>query len=322
MKKLISLNKYLLSFVALTIAIAGCVKKDAYYKENTTETNRKQTVQLTGASDIITFARDVKPTKDTFVLIDVRRYPNSNADLNQPLTVKLTKNSGLIDAYNTANGTGYIELPANSYTLLGDINAITFQPGEAVKEIKISVDQTKLDLSEQYALGFSIADPGSNAVIVSSLKNGLYAIGVKNKYDGHYQVTGTMVDLTNATLTGMYPMDVFLVTAGPNSVYMYDNAIGGAAHSISSSGSLSYYGGYAPQFFFDANDNVTSVENAYGQGNNNRSGMLDPSGSNKFKSSDHSLDVKYYMLQINSTTLPPPKIRTTFDEHFKYLGPR
>jgi len=322
MKNIIQLNKFLLSFTALVALLVSCVKKDDYYKKDAAETNRKTTVQLTGASDIITFARDVKATKDTFILIDVRRYPNSNADLNQPLTVKLVKNSGLIDAYNTANGTGYIELPANSYTLLSDINAVTFQPGEAVKEIKISIDQSKLDLTEQYALGFSISDPGTNAVTVSSLKDALYAIGVKNKYDGHYQVTGSMTDYANATLTGNYPMDVFLVTSGPNSVYMYDNAIGGAAHSILSGGSLSYYGSFGPEFIFDASDKVVDVVNVYGQpAGNTRSAALDPSGTNKFNSADHSIDVKYFMKQPSVITAPP-NIRVAFSEHFKYLGPR
>lgn len=319
MKSLFRFN--ILLVPVLMLAVASCVKKDDFYKKDTPETNRKQTVQITGASDIITFARDVKSTNDTFILIDVRRYPNDAAQLNQPLTVKLTKNSSLITTYNNANGTGYIELPSNAYTLLSDISSITFQPGEAVKEIKISVDQSKLDLSEQYALGYSISDAGSNAVAVPSLKNALYAIGVKNKYDGHYQVTGTMVDLTNGSLTGNYPMDVYLITAGPNTVYMYDNAVNGPAHSILSGGSLSYYGGFAPQFTFDANDNITVVDNAYGQGNNNRSGQLDPSGANHFNS-NRSIDVKYYMLQLNNATLAPSYIRTTFDEHFKYLGPR
>lgn len=319
MKNKLSITKFFLLFVGIVVFVSSCVKKDDYYKKNTNETNRKTTVQLTGASDIITFARDVKATNDTFILIDVRRYPNSNAELNQPLTVKLTKNSSLIDAYNTANGTGYIELPSNSYTLLSDINNITFQPGEAVKEIKISVDQSKLDLSQQYALGFSIADAGTNAVAVSSLKDALYAVGVKNKYDGHYQVTGSMTDFANAGLTGAYPMDVFLITAGPNSVYMYDNAVGGAAHTILSGGSLSYYGSFGPQFDFDANDNITDVVNVYGQpSGNGRSAELDPSGANKFNAADHSIDVNYWMNQPSVIT----PHRVSFKEHFKYLGPR
>ena len=227
MKNIIRLNKFFLSFIALIAVLVSCVKKDDYYKKDTAETNRKTTVQITGASDIIAYARDVKATNDTFILIDVRRYPNSNAELNQPLTVKLTKNSGLIDAYNTANGTGYVELPSGAYTLLSDINSITFQPGEAVKEIKISVDQSKLDLSQQYALGFSIADAGSDAVAVPALKDALYDIGVKNQYDGIYSVvSGTVTrytapgspagDALSGSLAGN--PDVTLITSGANSV--------------------------------------------------------------------------------------------------------
>lgn len=319
MKKLIRLNKLLLLLFAVILVVISCVKKDDFYKKSGDETNRKQTVELTGSSDIITFARDVKTTNDTFVLIDIRRYPNNAEELNQPLTVKLTKNATLIDDYNAANGTNLIELPANAYTLLSDINTITFQPGEAIKEVKISVDQSKLDLSEQYALGFSIADPGSNAVVISSLQNGLYQVGVKNKYDGHYQVTGSMVDAYSSGLTGNYPMDVYLVTSGPNSVYMYDNDIGGAAHSIISGGSLSYYGSFAPQFVFDANDNIIEVINAYGQpSGNGRSAELNPAGTNKWVGSDKHMDVSYWM---NQPALISPH-RTSFDEHFKYLGPR
>ena len=227
MKKIIRLNKFLLSAVALMAVLVSCVKNDDIYKKNTDETGRKSVVQIAGANDVIAFARDVKVTNDTFVLISVLRYPNSNADLNQPLTVKLTKNTQLITDFNTANGTHYVELPANAYTLLSDINTLTFQPGEAVKEVKISVDQSKLDLSMQYALAYSIADPGTNAVIPASLKDAFYDIGVKNKYDGMYSVvSGTVTRYTapgvpaNDALSGSVAgnPDVTLTTVGATTV--------------------------------------------------------------------------------------------------------
>jgi len=176
-------------FFLLATAFAGCVKKDDYYKKDTDESSRKQVVQITGASDIIQYSRDVKTTNDTFVLIDIRRFPNTEAELNQPLTVKLVKNTALITAYNTANNTGYIELPTNSYTLLTDINNITFESGEAIKEIKISVNQNLLDLTESYALGFSIADAGSG-ISNTGLKDALYSIGIKNAYEAYYKTSG------------------------------------------------------------------------------------------------------------------------------------
>ena len=58
-------------------------------------------------------------------------------------------------------------------------------PGEAIKEVKIVVDQTQLDLSQAYALAFTLTDPGG-AVINSGQVDAIYQVGVKNKYDGSY----------------------------------------------------------------------------------------------------------------------------------------
>src|SRR5262249_42533392 len=113
--------------------------------------------------------------------------------------------------------------------------------------------------------------------------------------------------------------DVFLITQGGSSVAMFDNAIGTYAHSISANGGLSYYGNFAPVFNFDAQDKVASVTNFYGQpSSNGRSAQLDESGANVWHSADNSIDVKYFMLQ--PAVIVP--YRTSFDEHFTYVGPR
>ena len=189
MKNKLCLTHFSFFFLSLAIALVGCVKKDDLYKKASDETARKDVVQINGADDIIQYSRDVKPTNDTFILIDLRRYPNSEAELNQPLAVKLQLNAQLIDDYNTANSTSFIELPASSYTLLSDISNITFQPGEAIKEIRISVDQSQLDLSLSYALGVSLTDAGSGA-INTTLSNAVYNIGVKNSFEAYYTTTG------------------------------------------------------------------------------------------------------------------------------------
>lgn len=321
MKNKMRVTHFSFFFLLLTTVVVSCVKKDDMYKENSDESARKTVVQIIGADELIQFARDVKPTNDTFILIDVRRYPNNEAGLNEPLTVKLESNPTLIDDYDSTNGTSYVEMPAGSYTLLDDINAITFQPGEAIKTIRISVDQTKLDLSQQYALGFSIADPGSNAVANTTLENALYNIGVKNKYDGHYLLTGTMVDAANSALTGAAPIEVDLETVGASSVILNPTQgpfAYGYLYPILNAGAGSGYGSFTPIFNFDANDNIVSVENAYGQpAGNGRSAEIDPSGLNRFNA-DRSIDVKYWMNQ-------PSVIaghRSSMDEHYQYIGPR
>jgi hypothetical protein len=302
------------------MVFVSCVKKDDYYKKDSAESNRKQVVQIIGADGLIQFARDVKPTNDTFILIDLRRYPNTEAELNQSLTVKLQLDPTLIDDYNTANGTAFVEMPSNAYTLLSDITNITFAPGEAIKEVWISVDQSKLDLSEQYALGVGITDPGTNAVVNGSLKDAIYQIGVKNKYDGKYTVTGTMVDYSSASLTANYPWSVELRTSGPNSVIVWDVENDYVLHPILSGGAWSYYGSFGMEFTFDPNtDQVVSVTNPYGQpSSNGRSAALDPSGTNLWEAATKNINIKYWMDQPSVIT----PHRVSFDELYTYKGPR
>jgi len=169
--------------------VTSCVKKDDMYKENSDESARKEVVQINGADDIIQYSRDSKATNDTFILIDLRRYPNTEAGLNQPLTVKLQLNPQLIDDYNTTNLTSFVEIPSDAYTLLDDINNITFPAGEAVKTIQVSVDQSKLDLAQAYALGVSLTD-GGGAAVNTSLRDAVYGIGFKNPYEANYKTTG------------------------------------------------------------------------------------------------------------------------------------
>jgi hypothetical protein len=177
-----------LTYFSLLIAtvFASCVKKDDMYKETTDETARKEVVQINGADDIIQYSRDSKPTNDTFILIDLRRYPNTEAELNQPLTVKLQLNPQLIADYDSANQVYFIEMPSNAYTLLDDMSNITFAAGEAVKTIQISIDQSKLDLAQAYALGVTLTDGGGGAVN-TSLDNAVYGIGFKNPYEAYYK---------------------------------------------------------------------------------------------------------------------------------------
>lgn len=320
--KLIKLFNYSLCAVMAVGMLQSCVKKDATYDVSSGgEPNRKQEVYIVGASDIQTIARNVSPTLDTFQVIDLRRSPNDNAGLNSPLTVKLALKASLIDDYNAANNTGFVLLPASAYTIVGDINNMTFQPGKDILEVKIKLDKSQMDLSQQYALGFTISDAGTGIAIPSE-KDALYSIGVKNKYDGHYQVTGTMVDAANAALTGPYPWDVYLITSGANQVLLYDNDYAfDIYHKILSSGANSIYGAFGVVINFDPSGNgaVSSVTNYYGQpSSNGRSAALDPSGTNKWDPATGNMDIKYWMDQ-------PSVIaghRTSFAEHYKYLGPR
>lgn len=274
--------------------------------------------------DITVIARDVNPAVETFGLVDLRRDANSNASLNQPLSVKIVLDQGVIDAYNTDNGTDYEQMPADAYTLSEDLNNLTFQPGEHAKNIKITVDKNKLDLSKRYAIGISINSVGTGAVISQSLNKAIYAIGLKNKYDGIYEVTGSMTDFGNAALTGLFPFKYYLITSGANSVDGFDPDYWGDYYvPIYNGPDVSGYGSFSPVFNFDpATNKITSVVNIYGQpAGNTRFAELDPSGVNAYDPATKTIKVKFYMKQP-STVPTPPNIRVAFNWTLKYTGAR
>lgn len=314
--------KFFLFFTVLAVAFS-CKKPGV-----DPISNEGQTIVKLAESDYQLVALDLVNTSQTFS-VDLRRDVPNESELNKPLTVVLTLDPAVLTAFNTANNTGYIQLPASSYTLdqstpiSGNNITVTFAPGEFAKNIRFTVpDATVLDPNDAYALGFKIAS-AEGAKISTELNNLVTEVGLKNKYDGVYRMTGTLVDVASSALTAKSPTTVHLVTIGERSVQMYNagTAISSFLYlfPIMSGTSESAYGGFLPEFHFDANDNVISVTNAYGQPNasNTRSAEIDPSGVNKWENG--VLRVKFFMYQPNTVASGP---RTSFDMVFTYQGPR
>jgi Domain of unknown function (DUF1735) len=318
------LNKIILSALIVGFFMSSCIKEDI----NEGITNTEQTIVKLpqGEDEIYAFALDAVPGEIDLEVLDVRRDVKSESDLSKTNIVKISPNPTAIADYNAAHGTSLQEFtqytldPATPFD--GQNWSVTFGPGDFARAIKIKFDPATLDLTQRYAMAFKISDPGGLA-ISGTKSTALVEIAVKNKYDGMYELTGTMVDLSNATLTGYFPQEVAFVTTGSSSVVMIPTELGIPGHLILSGGALSYYGSYGPTFNFDpATDKVATVTNSYGQpAGNTRSAELDPSGLNQWDPATKELNVKYFMKQP-SVIAAPPHIRVTFDENFKYLGPR
>ena len=320
------LTKILTLVASAGILLTSCIKND----EGKFNSSGSTFVKLPGGADEkVALALDFKPGFQDVVLLDVRRDAPTAAELQKSVTVTIKNDPTIVSDYNTAHGTSYIPLPAAAFTIdpgnpyNGTEWTVTFNPNEHAKPILIKLDASKLDLSRQYALGFTIVNATGGAKISNGLQSAMVEVGVKNRYDGSYRVTGTMVDVAAPTITGYFPQDVDLITTGAASVVMVPWDLGIPGHLILSGTSLSYYGSFGPVFTFDlATDKVISVTNSYGQpAGNTRSAEIDPSGINKWDAASHDMDVKYWMKQPNTVTTPP-YIRVTFDEHFDYLGPR
>jgi hypothetical protein len=245
---------------------------------------------------------------------------------------------------------------------MGGTWTFNFQPGDFGKQIYITIpDATLLNPSALYALGFTISSVSADGKI-STQRSVVIEIGAKNAWDGIYAVTGPMVELlgnpftqwnnNNASSPIADPFctanggawELHLITTGASECIAFDNTIWGTiGHPMLNAGGHSGFGSFGLVVNFDpATNTVSRIHNFYGDptrggatalGNpatgsgppsyaasNTRAAVLDPSGTNAVLGSKDIL-IKYFMLQPSSVPAPP-NIRVTFDETWKYIGPR
>lgn len=246
---------------------------------------------------------------------------NTNRTYNGEPVVGYQRLNTVSQTINEENATVHLELgiPAAS----GDFTATTRQTvslSEVFLYFDISTAATMKGVEGTPNPGFKTdaTKPLKYEVTAANGDKRVWTINIDplpiiNKYDGNYTMTGNLVDYAASTITGKYPLNVALVTQSVNSVVLLDLGSNAYRHYILNNGSDSYYGDFAPVFTFDANNNVVSVTNYYGQpAANGRSGQLDPSGTNKWDPATKTLKVKYWMNQPGDTH------RTLFDETFTW----
>lgn len=262
-------------------------------------------------------------------LFSVRRDAATTSALNQSASIKLQLDTAKIRLYNEEHDTEFELLPDSLYTLgegivkSGDIYTMTLNAGDFAKDFAVNLNGAKWDVSHKYAMAFNIID-SAGLNLTEGKKDIMAFISVKNKYDGRYEVTGTFVDMANATFTSAYPLTWDLVTSGPNSVIVYDNVnLGVPGFLFNTPAGASYYGNFGLEIEFNPETNaIVGMTNYYGQpAVNTRSAVLDPSGANKYDPATSTISIKYFMLQP-SVVPAPPHIRSMFNETWTYKGPR
>jgi hypothetical protein len=224
------------------------------------------------------------------------------------ITVNLEMDQAALDQYNEENGTEYVLPPADVFQLP---TSVVINKGMRLGQAEVSITRSaNFEFEESYALPLKISSV-SQGKTSSNFSKAVYAFGIRNIYDGVYTVTGTLSDAVAASITGNYPFTAELTTLGPNSIY-FD------PHPILSGGAQSSYGEFAPVFTIDpATNKITSVVNAYGQPSpdRGRAAEIIATGVNNYDPTTKSFDVSYALFQGGA-------LRTTFVEHFEYVGPR
>jgi hypothetical protein len=329
---------FILCGFLVSLGIISCIKDDVVPAGDSGKTFLKFN---DGPSKTL-FYSPFSDIKDVTVF-NIRRDPNSEAALNKPQSITVKLLPTLITDYNTAKGTNYEVLPANFYTynfepgmsVVGDDFTINYAAGEFAKNLAIKLDGALwTDLSKSYALAYVVTNTAGNAL--SAAKDTMMTFfSIKNQWDGVYEVSGTMVDVANATLThaniglaagGYDPLQIELRTISPTQCALFDiTVVGNYASPIWNSGSsaFSQYGAFSVIVEFDPiTGNPIAVTNKAGQpAANTRYGQLDASGVNTYDSASKTITIKYNMCQP-SVVLVDPFIRTTWDEVWKFKKDR
>jgi hypothetical protein len=184
-----------ISNIILSIAIFGvgvsCVK-EIDVNEGIAN-NEKTIIKLPQAAEEISLvALDATDAIIEPSILEIRKDAISQSDLNLNTTVKIKKNANLITAYNADHGTDFVELTnfqaGSGSTFDGTNWIVPFSAGEFVKFLTIKLNPGTLDLSEKYALGFTLTETDNG--VISSQKDVLVEIVIKNEYHGVYQATG------------------------------------------------------------------------------------------------------------------------------------
>lgn len=244
-------------------------------------------------------------------IAELRLYMRSWA--KKEVKVKIRNNPAAIGDYNTANGTTYQQLPSSAFVFVDDEYTLTQK--ERTASVKIRLDPSTL-LNGNYAIGLSITDVENGDVSEVNDKI-VVAISVKNKYDGRYNVTGSVVD-ASGVYTGIHPRaNVELRTAGADAVDYLDPQYAAAApindnvYVIVNIGTAAPALLFAPRFTFNTttnkciriSDNAVTMPDAT-IGTPNQFTITNPNSKN---------------FQIKYTAYAG---RFTVTETYTYVGPR
>ena len=265
-------------------------------------------------------------TVKTITVFTFRRDANSAADLQNPLEVVLQDDAAGLTAYNTANDESFVTLPSSmftyvadpSITVAGDKISIRFAPGEFSKDVKIALNGSAwADLGVKYARAYKVFDAGTKQVSAAQGKM-ITLLSIKNKYDGVYKVTGTLVDILGSRIARGYPKTVELRTTGASQVGVYDYyamaAYGYPLYVYGAATDSNPRAAFGIGFNFNSSDQITSAWDADYDG---FSFTLGTGASNTY--SDGVINVQW-ITGANSSGFPLGRFTVT--ETYTYQGPR
>src|SRR5688572_25509883 len=206
---------------------------------------------------------DFVPSDQTITPITLKNY--TDASVHVKLAIE---NAGVQAA-------GARVMPANTYT----IGTLEYDiPANGSVNVPFMYKGSVITIDTIYGIGLKIAEVSSGRIL-SHASGIILKFDFRNRWDGRYKVTGSMVDIAAPTL-GHYEHETNLITRSATTLISIPKELGIPGYLILSGTSLSYYGSFGPVFHLNNSTNkVVAVTNSYGQpASNTRSAEIDPTG--------------------------------------------
>jgi len=271
--------------LTLSIAAVSCLKDKAY--DNGTIQSGSQGsgqdtkvislgITVSSTSNFLQASFQITGSDTTVDLIPVELGGTSDAPAD--IHVTLMVDDSLLEAYNNANGTNFVD--ASSVATILNNGVVTIPKGSRIGYLQVTFNASNL-LAENYALPVkitSVAEPGYT--ISGNLNTGIVAIGPKNQYDGMYELTiltsgWGAYGINDGPPALTWPTNVGLVTSGPNSV-VFSSEVGSSQPAFAGGG-ITGFGATEPQFTFDPTTNkLISVVNLVPDDGRGRTFFLNP----------------------------------------------
>ncbi len=336
------MKKLLTSFALLAscaLLLPSCLKdkgfEDNEYGINLNDGSAPAVAFLKGGAPKSTFGVNVDP--GTQIIPLTIQYTGETAP-STDLTVSVALDNSIVTAFNTANNTNLVVLPAANLSVPA---TMVIPAGKRFADLEVRILNTvPLSPNIEYAFAVKITSASAGVKLTSNLNQVLASVTIKNKYDGVYRVTGSYVEPANATAMSTYPKVYQIVTTGANSVDIY-NEVNGAfvpGYTFQNSTGSFFFGSFGVSVIFNTTtDEVIETRNYYGDptkavtsiGNpstgsgapnytsagNLRRAILDPTGINKYNPATKVVDIKYTLNQGGTT-------RGIMTEQWVYTGPR
>ena len=266
------------SFIALGM-MTGCLK-DKDYDDGLNQSTRNNAgdqkiveIKLTAgdASNVLLTSFDASNRDTTIDFIPVNLASSTPAQ--EDIRVTLVQSNTLVADYNTANGTAYAVPPASMFSLPNGL-VVTIPRGSHTGFLQVKLKPSDF-VGNDWALGYKIASIDKAGYLISgNLNTGIVAFGIKNKYDGDYSMRIKTVGWTafgiSDGVTGTWPSNIGLVTAGASSVSIIDYLRGddlqpaftGTTNVPGTIGAPTAFGATTPLFIFDpVTDKLVDVQN-------------------------------------------------------------